>query len=1207
MRRQILLTEIHRIRALLVENRIEVLQKKYLDKIKTAVASKKIKLPRDVSQEVFDSFVEKNENFDEEQYHSALAQRVFNDVMNADPDPVKKNTQWLLTLLSNNRMPYEDLPKANDYLTRYAEKKKRRQIPQEYSDLNRFRSLGDLFQVVKGSDDQIQDAQESEKAKFAAETKKLLDNSELLVFEIQSEWAAQYIGRDTEWCTAWGDPKGRHPTRRCYYNHYANTGPLFVIIHKASGEKWQFHFEEKQFMDVDDRQISTTRSASPVPLIKKFPILFKVFGDVRFVSYIDEIGIKHFSEKALEKVSEYDLARAVNSLEDFNALPEEMYYNIDLYAMMFKFKPHLINEIPIEYYGDHLEILLNRVPMIFKNLPKSHQTTETAELVAKQFSYQVIESDISKELWTPEIYKRYWESRTLEDRSLHVYDIPKEFLTDDVVVRAFINNPEDMSSNQKYLTKERAESIVFSVFSKSNPIILENLPKKFMTQRMFDQVFSASKMGIERFGRYPSSYGVEKELESLKYFPSSFWTEEYVKINTKHGLMEYGVIPDEHKKNPEILENLIKKKPQAAAEIPDRDLRPIVRKVLNRDTVKHISPRVINPEDMIRAITEETMKDWFYRDTPKELLKPEVMLTFMKFNVVPVKDMPRNLITEKILATRTSMNLDEMDDIPSGFKNEKMMISIISQNYRAAEKIEEKFKTEPVLNAFVQTFKEKRNSYRIKDDKETFESFPKKAWSSRVVSGALQSFLIEPLIENIPNELLDENVASMLISRNPENITKLPRHIEISEELILESVEHAGINIIENLTPQQVTADVALAIIKKFSQEPIIGYDKSRYTYSTERLEKLPRDNWDLKCYAYAVGRFINLKEVPSEKRNPKMVALALMRDVEENAKFLRDPAKWLNKNMNHVKTVFKGSYASRPFEKEWQTVAENAGMVYDRKLKEYYNAKDAEEKVELRNGAFATVVQTGSVNKRVFVYDKNGKLITRMFTKDYKINIPNAQKIEKKFRNTIAEAATKTVETFDGNDLGYLEIYGSKNGFQTLEKFDRFKIGKVEVTRVRSFGEDLYILWNGNKKAITMHEGTSNAAFGRSRPNVSVEVFDKEFGVKHSSDIYDIILKFRIPDNGAWQLQSIGLPVMQKSGMVHRLHKRIKKFGDYVAWFDKEQKYITLTKGKDGAVAQGIKRKNSIGNLKEIGYNSMAEADMQKVFGQVERYLNKE
>jgi len=64
---------------------------------------------------------------------------------------------------------------------------------------------------------------------------------------------------NTEWCTSWGKHSldKRYKQRENYFNNYIRKGQLYVIVNKTDfSEKYQFHFESKQFMDTSDSRIN---------------------------------------------------------------------------------------------------------------------------------------------------------------------------------------------------------------------------------------------------------------------------------------------------------------------------------------------------------------------------------------------------------------------------------------------------------------------------------------------------------------------------------------------------------------------------------------------------------------------------------------------------------------------------------------------------------------------------------------------------------------------------------------------------------------------------------------------------------------------------------------------------------------------------------------------------------------------------------------
>src|SRR5574343_232378 len=128
MRKFILLTEMHRLQTLLLEGRLDVLKTKFQDKLVAKLSSDMI--PIDMKS----LFMDDAGNVD--------GDKAFATFTNVDPDPTKKNLQWVLNTYIAGRMPIEDLEKIPDYIIKFNEKKKKRELPPEHMDLNRFKSHG---------------------------------------------------------------------------------------------------------------------------------------------------------------------------------------------------------------------------------------------------------------------------------------------------------------------------------------------------------------------------------------------------------------------------------------------------------------------------------------------------------------------------------------------------------------------------------------------------------------------------------------------------------------------------------------------------------------------------------------------------------------------------------------------------------------------------------------------------------------------------------------------------------------------------------------------------------------------------------------------------------------------------------------------------------------------------------------------------------
>jgi len=211
-------------------------------------------------------------------FYSDIEKPMFVRIISLDPstkiegdDEIKnigKYSKLLLKMFKSGNLKPEDFPKAKDYLTLVY----KHNVP---VDLKSVKSLGDLFTLVEKYY-----SREGSKNVFDLvnilddnEYKVLLSGEKWIIYTPKSEKAASYLGTGTEWCTSWGpySTNDSYKDRKNHFTHHNGKGPLYVIINRNDmSEKYQFHFETKQFMDKNDRSISTGNFFDGHPEVTKF-------------------------------------------------------------------------------------------------------------------------------------------------------------------------------------------------------------------------------------------------------------------------------------------------------------------------------------------------------------------------------------------------------------------------------------------------------------------------------------------------------------------------------------------------------------------------------------------------------------------------------------------------------------------------------------------------------------------------------------------------------------------------------------------------------------------------------------------------------------------------------------------------------------------------------------------------------------------------
>lgn len=209
-------------------------------------------------------------------YYKDLPRDEFNQIVMADPMSISDDTgikrigkyaKLLINLYRKKRLKLEDLPKAKEYLE-YVYK---HTIAFNINDIT---TLTDLYNLVKKYYTRdTRDLSSIISALNEKEYNMVFKGENFTIFIPLTEKASCTLGVNTEWCTTWGpeslNPKHRDRDGRFHY--YNAQGRLYILISNSDvNDKYQFHFESKQYMNRDDKQINVTEFLNKNPDIKNF-------------------------------------------------------------------------------------------------------------------------------------------------------------------------------------------------------------------------------------------------------------------------------------------------------------------------------------------------------------------------------------------------------------------------------------------------------------------------------------------------------------------------------------------------------------------------------------------------------------------------------------------------------------------------------------------------------------------------------------------------------------------------------------------------------------------------------------------------------------------------------------------------------------------------------------------------------------------------
>lgn len=173
-----------------------------------------------------------------QKYYSDVDRNLFDAVLKADPTTKNgytgKYAKWLLNLARHGKWKAGDVPETRTTLERFMRTWKNL----EKKDIQQYDSVGELYDAVMQSEPQ------KTRKETKAEADKVYEDSDWTVIVPKTEEAAKLYGKGTKWCTA--------AEKNNMFGYYNEDGPLYILISKKDGSKFQIHFPTEQYMDAQD-------------------------------------------------------------------------------------------------------------------------------------------------------------------------------------------------------------------------------------------------------------------------------------------------------------------------------------------------------------------------------------------------------------------------------------------------------------------------------------------------------------------------------------------------------------------------------------------------------------------------------------------------------------------------------------------------------------------------------------------------------------------------------------------------------------------------------------------------------------------------------------------------------------------------------------------------------------------------------------------
>ena len=216
-------------------------------------------------------------------YYKNIPYDVFFNLSKSDPQTVERDgkiqkigryVKLIIRMYLSKKLLLEDLPRVHEYLG-YVYKHN------VTLDLNKIKTLSDIYELIKNfiAKSAGGDLNKILSVLTSKDYKKVYDGNVWEIYVPLTEKGACYLGVSTDWCTAWGPNSltKNYVDRSNLFTTYNQKGNLFIIINKNNNEeKYQFHFEESQYMDKNDSKINIKKFFQDNEEIKKyfFPSLY---------------------------------------------------------------------------------------------------------------------------------------------------------------------------------------------------------------------------------------------------------------------------------------------------------------------------------------------------------------------------------------------------------------------------------------------------------------------------------------------------------------------------------------------------------------------------------------------------------------------------------------------------------------------------------------------------------------------------------------------------------------------------------------------------------------------------------------------------------------------------------------------------------------------------------------------------------------------
>lgn len=494
-----------------------------------------------------------------------LSEEIWNIFISADHTPNNKNLRWIVETFLNKGFLWEDIKNGKDskvFDTLKLFDRLKKKLPDNDRNLLHYHSLAHLYKtisphIVKSKAEERQE----EKQKAYTESKIFLDQNGLKIVSPQTEYAAKWWGRGTQWCTS--------AEKNNMFEDYNERGPLLIII-TPEGRKFQawkqIELNDDSVLDEYDDEIQFMDEADDV--ISDFDLNenWKYLKGV--IYYLNDISF--FPDFALTKQLKYDMCK--ENIQNFDMftqyedkdIDDDFIYNLAEESPSFvhhlysrnsnKFYAYLESE---DFMKHCIKARTENCSYMF-NMRHNRRNDFLFEYLSENYELK----DFYRHL--PGMYKTEdMAKQVIQTNPEQIKYVPIEHRTHEMSCHVFENDIDNFRYvNLSVMNKEQLIYYLDNI-AEHNQVPTDPINPDIVDDELADKLTSN---GFMFFSQLPEKYKTydrymniaKKHGATIRFFPEDIIDQNIVKIAIKSSPKAYDALPEywQTEKNKNLMDSL---------------------------------------------------------------------------------------------------------------------------------------------------------------------------------------------------------------------------------------------------------------------------------------------------------------------------------------------------------------------------------------------------------------------------------------------------------------------------------------------------------------------------------------------------------------------------------------------------------------------------------------------------------------------------